>query len=169
MISPKGLYQLVQLALFFGQAPSPGEAASLWTRADNSRTVAPANWIVVKPSGASASEFTSLQAAVNSIGSATKPTCIFLDSGTFNERVEIKVKVPLTLYGSKDFAAYNIGFVNGYTAGQVSIRYHGSRKDVKHRIDCCPDGKWQQNWILRLLLQVEPGYSICQGWLDVLL
>ncbi|KAF5558727.1 pectinesterase precursor [Fusarium phyllophilum] len=119
--------------------------------ARSSRTVAPANCIVVKSSG----EFTSLQAAVNSIGSSTTPTCIFLNPGTYNERVEIKVKAPLTLYGSttdtgsykkntvviqntlgsqdagsldasstvnlrsNDFAAYNIEFVNGYTAGQV--------------------------------------------------
>ncbi|ENH67205.1 Putative pectinesterase A [Fusarium oxysporum f. sp. cubense race 1] len=161
---PKGLFYLVQLALFLGQGPSSGEAASLPTRADNSRTVAPANCIVVKPSGASASEFTSLQAAVNSIGSSTKPACIFLNSGTYNERVEIKVKAPLTLYGSttdtgsykkntviiqntlgsqdagsldasstvnlrsNDFAAYNIDFVNGYTAGQaVALTANGNK------------------------------------------
>ncbi|KAF5548138.1 pectinesterase precursor [Fusarium napiforme] len=100
MIFTKGLCQLVHLALFFGQCRSSGEAASLPTRADKSRTVAPENCIVVKPSGASASEFTSLQAAVNSIGSSTESTCIFLNSGTYNERVEIKVKAPLTLYGS---------------------------------------------------------------------
>ncbi|KAJ4050464.1 hypothetical protein NW761_005261 [Fusarium oxysporum] len=161
---PKGLFYLVQLALFLGQGPSSGEAASLPTRADNSRTVAPANCIVVKPSGASASEFTSLQAAVDSIGSSTKPACIFLNSGTYNERVEIKVKAPLTLYGSttdtgsykkntviiqntlgsqdagsldasstvnlrsNDFAAYNIDFVNGYTAGQaVALTANGNK------------------------------------------
>lgn len=97
---PKNLFYLVQLAFFVGQVLSSVEAASVSTRADNSRTEAPANCIVVRPSGASASEFTSLQAAVNSIGSSTTPTCIFLNSGTYNERVEIKVKAPLTLYGA---------------------------------------------------------------------
>lgn len=97
---PNSLFHLVQWALFIGQGPSLVEAASLPTRRDNSRTVAPANCIVVRPSGASASEFTSLQAAVNSIGSSTTPTCIFLNSGTYNERVEVKVKAPLTLYGA---------------------------------------------------------------------
>ncbi|KAI1064200.1 hypothetical protein LB506_007771 [Fusarium annulatum] len=165
---PKSLFRLVQLALLFG-------------RAGNNRTVAPANCIVVRPSVASASEFTSLQAAVNSIGSSTKPTCIFLNSGTYNERVEVKVKAPLTLYGvtaewdnihsdtpnsltqcistgsykkntvvikntigsqdagsldasstvnlkSNDFAAYNIDFVNGYTAGQaVALMANGKK------------------------------------------
>lgn len=96
---PKSLFRLVQLALLFGRGASSVEAASLSTWAGNSRTVAPANCIVVRPSGASASEFTSLQAAVNSIGSSTKPTCIFLNSGTYNERVKVKVKAPLTLYG----------------------------------------------------------------------
>ncbi|KAF5989133.1 pectinesterase precursor [Fusarium coicis] len=115
MLFSKGLCELVQLALFFGHGPSS----------------------VVKPSGASATEFTSLQAAVNSIGSTTEPTCIFLSSGIYNERVEIKVKAD-TLWinhgntlgsqdagsldvrsavnlKSNDFAAYNINFVNGYS------------------------------------------------------
>jgi pectinesterase len=100
MPSPKGFFHLIQLAVFLGQGPSSGEAASFLTRADNSRTAAPADCIVVRPGGASASEFNSLQAAINSIGSSTKPTCIFLNPGTYNERVEIKVKAPLTLYGS---------------------------------------------------------------------
>ncbi|CCT74773.1 probable pectinesterase precursor [Fusarium fujikuroi] len=161
---PKSIFHLVQLALLFGGSASSVEAASLSNRADNSRTVAPANCIVVRPSGTSASEFTSLQAAVNSIGSSTKPACIFLNSGTYNERVEIKVKAPLTLYGatadtgsykkntvviknttgsqdagssvasstvnlrSNDFAAYNIDFVNGYTAGQaVALTANGNK------------------------------------------
>ncbi|KAF5249387.1 hypothetical protein FANTH_5268 [Fusarium anthophilum] len=181
MLFTESLFHLFQLALFLSQGLSSGEAASLPIRADNSRTVAPADCIVVKPSGASASEFTSLQAAVNSISSSTKPTCIFLNSGTYNERVEIKVKAPLTLYGStteydrihlekqntltqclsigsykkntvviqntlgsqdagsldasstvnlrsNDFAAYNIDFVNGYTAGQaVALTANGNK------------------------------------------
>ncbi|CZR44618.1 uncharacterized protein FPRO_14371 [Fusarium proliferatum ET1] len=144
------------------QEPLP--LGSIGSSFRSSRTVAPANCIVVRPSGASASEFTSLQAAVNSIGSPTKPTCIFLNSGTYNERVEVKVKAPLTLYGvtadtgsykkntvvikntigsqdagsldasstvnlrSNDFAAYNIDFVNGYTAGQaVALMANGKK------------------------------------------
>lgn len=91
---------LVNWALLFSQGSYLTEAASLPSRADNGRTVAPANCIVVKTSGAGAGEFTSLQAAVNSIGSSTNPVCIFLNPGTYNERVDIKVKAPLTLYGS---------------------------------------------------------------------
>ncbi|RBA21988.1 hypothetical protein FPRO05_00335 [Fusarium proliferatum] len=144
------------------QEPLP--LGSIGSSFRSSRTVAPANCIVVRPSGASASEFTSLQAAVNSIGSSTKPTCIFLNSGTYNERVKVKVKAPLTLYGvtadtgsykkntvvikntigsqdagsldasstvnlrSNDFAAYNIDFVNRYTAGQaVALMANGKK------------------------------------------
>jgi hypothetical protein len=70
---------------------------------------------------------------------------------------------------SNDFAAYNIDFVNGYTAGQVSSSCHTSKKQAKNSIGCCLDGKWQQNRILWLLLQIVPGYSVCQGWMDVLL
>ncbi|KAF5707022.1 pectinesterase precursor [Fusarium globosum] len=140
---PKSLLHLVQLVLFVGQVPSSVEAASLPIRADNSRTVAPAN------------------SAVNSIGSSTTPTCIFLNSGTYNERVEIKVKAPLTLYGatadtgsykkntlviqntlgsqdvgsldasstvnlrSNDFAAYNIDFAVALTANGNKTGFYG--------------------------------------------
>ncbi|KAF4972368.1 hypothetical protein FSARC_1053 [Fusarium sarcochroum] len=76
------------------------QAARLHKRADTDRTVAPANCIVVKTSGAGTGEFTSLQAAVNSIGSSSNPACIFLNPDTYNERVDIKINAPLTLYGS---------------------------------------------------------------------
>ncbi|KAM0544664.1 hypothetical protein ACHAPJ_011725 [Fusarium lateritium] len=118
--------------LLLAQCLYPSQAAGLLKRADTGRTVAPANCIVAKPSGAGNGEFTSLQAAVNSIGSSSNSACIFLNPGTYNERVDIKINAPLTLYGStaesNNFAAYNINFVNGYTDGQaVALTANGNK------------------------------------------
>ncbi|KAJ4177752.1 hypothetical protein NW755_013664 [Fusarium falciforme] len=86
--------------LFLVQWINFSQGLSISPRQVTSRTSPPNGCLIVRASNAQSGEFTSLQAAVNSIGSSTEPTCIFLYPGTYNERVDIRIRAPLTLYGS---------------------------------------------------------------------
>ncbi|KAM5343552.1 hypothetical protein ACJ41O_012089 [Fusarium nematophilum] len=86
--------------LLLAQWINISQGLSISPRQATSRTSPPEGCLVVRTSNAQPGEFTSLQAAVNSIGSSTNPVCIFLYPGTYNERVDIHIRAPLTLYGS---------------------------------------------------------------------
>jgi pectinesterase len=65
-----------------------------------SRTSPPSGAVVVRQSGTQSGEFSTISAAITSLGSATTNRTIFIYPGTYKEQVVIQYKGPLTIYGS---------------------------------------------------------------------
>ncbi|KAJ7505887.1 putative pectin methylesterase [Mycena galericulata] len=65
-----------------------------------SRTTPPAGAIVVRGSGTTSGEFSTIQAAVNSLPSDGSAQVIFIYPGTYSEQVNISRTGQLTIYGS---------------------------------------------------------------------
>ncbi|KAL0578164.1 hypothetical protein V5O48_003830 [Marasmius crinis-equi] len=65
-----------------------------------SRTSPPAGAIVVRGSGTQSGEFSTVQAAVNSLPNDSSSRTIFIFPGTYNEQVSITRSGPLTIMGS---------------------------------------------------------------------
>ncbi|KIJ45280.1 carbohydrate esterase family 8 protein [Sphaerobolus stellatus SS14] len=97
-------------------SPSP----SLEKRA--SRTSAPSGAIVVRPSNPGSGEFTSVQAAVNSLPNDSSSRSIFIFSGTYNEQVTITRSGPLTIYGyttdTSSYTSNTVTITQSKSAGQ---------------------------------------------------
>ncbi|KAF5309034.1 hypothetical protein D9619_013593 [Psilocybe cf. subviscida] len=66
----------------------------------DSRTSPPSGAIVVRPSSPGSGEFTSIQAAVNSLPNDSSSGVIFIFPGTYSEQVIITRSGPLTIFGS---------------------------------------------------------------------
>jgi len=65
-----------------------------------SRTSPPSGAVVVRPSNPGSGEFTSIQAAVNSLPNDSSSRTIFIFPGTYSELVVITRTGPLTIFGS---------------------------------------------------------------------
>ncbi|KAF5309030.1 hypothetical protein D9619_013597 [Psilocybe cf. subviscida] len=65
-----------------------------------SRTSPPSGAVVVRPSNPGSGEFTSIQAAVNSLPNDSSSRTIFIFPGTYSEQVIITRSGPLTIFGS---------------------------------------------------------------------
>ncbi|KJA15885.1 carbohydrate esterase family 8 protein [Hypholoma sublateritium FD-334 SS-4] len=65
-----------------------------------SRTSPPSGAVVVRPSNPASGEFTSVQAAVNSLPNDSSSRTIFIFPGTYSEQVVISRTGPLTIFGS---------------------------------------------------------------------
>ncbi|KAF7326038.1 hypothetical protein MKEN_00454700 [Mycena kentingensis (nom. inval.)] len=109
--------------------------SSVWAA---SRTSPPAGAKVVRPSGAAAGEFTSINAALQSL-TGTAPASIFIFPGTYNEQVVI-TRASVTIYGSttecvlhdpsatvratsgaKGLRLYNLNIANTFGQGRQAV------------------------------------------------
>ncbi|KAK4043260.1 pectin lyase fold/virulence factor [Parachaetomium inaequale] len=102
------------------------QAVAIPERRAVSRTSSPKGCLAVRGNAPLPGEFASLQAAVNSIGSSNNPACIFIYPGVYQESVDIKIRAPLTLYGStvdtKDYKHNAVTFTHNlgsYDAGSL--------------------------------------------------
>jgi len=84
-----------------------------------SRTSPPSGAVVVRQSGATSGQFTTVQAAVNSLPNDSSSRTIFIYPGTYNEVVTISRSGPLTIYGSTTDTT-------SYTSNSVTIQASGS-------------------------------------------
>jgi len=84
-----------------------------------SRTSPPAGAKVVRASGAASGEFSTVQAAVNSLPNDSTSQSIFIFPGTYNEVVKITRSGPLTIYGSTTDTT-------SYTSNSVTIQASNS-------------------------------------------
>ncbi|KAF8591882.1 carbohydrate esterase family 8 protein [Ramaria rubella] len=96
---------------------SCSRAAVLNKRA--SRTSPPSGAIVVRQTGATAGEFTTVQAAVNSLPNDSSAQSIFIYPGTYSEQVTISRSGPLTIFGSTTDTS-------SYTSNSVTITHNES-------------------------------------------
>ncbi|KAF5341452.1 hypothetical protein D9758_014753 [Tetrapyrgos nigripes] len=80
-----------------------------------SRTSPPSGAVVVRQSGTQSGEFSTLQAAINSLDDSSSKT-IFIFPGTYNEQISITRSGPLTIMGSTTNTATQ-------TANQVTIQH----------------------------------------------
>ncbi|KAK6523582.1 hypothetical protein TWF281_001563 [Arthrobotrys megalospora] len=81
------------------------------------RTSPPSGAIVVRKSGTQSGEYSSLAAALASLGSGTSAKTIFIYQGTYDGRVEITYQGPLTIMG------YTTN-INSYTSNTVTIQHN---------------------------------------------
>ncbi|KAF9483693.1 pectin lyase-like protein [Pholiota conissans] len=106
-------------ALFLGLLTS-ANPVHLERRA--SRTSPPSGAVVVRPSNPGAGEFTSIQAAVNSLPNDSSSRTIFIFPGTYSEQVVISRSGPLTIFGSTtDTTSYlhnTVTITHSESAGQ---------------------------------------------------
>jgi len=84
-----------------------------------SRTSPPSGAVVVRQSGATSGQFTTVQAAVNSLPNDSSSRTIFIYPGTYNEVITISRSGPLTIYGSTTDTT-------SYTSNSVTIQASGS-------------------------------------------
>lgn len=64
------------------------------------RTESPAGCVVVRQVDTKSGEHSTINAALTALGTqSTASACIFVYSGTYNERLVIEYKGPLTIYG----------------------------------------------------------------------
>ncbi|KAF8501907.1 carbohydrate esterase family 8 protein [Gautieria morchelliformis] len=84
-----------------------------------SRTNPPSGSIVVRPRDAASGEFTTIQAAVNSLPDDSSSRCIFIYPGTYREQVTISRPGPLTIYG------YTTD-TSSYVRNSVTVTYSAS-------------------------------------------
>ncbi|KAJ7258782.1 carbohydrate esterase family 8 protein [Mycena haematopus] len=98
----------------------PGENAGpvgLEKRA--SRTTPPAGAVVVRQSGATSGQFTTITAAINSLPNDSSARTIFIYPGTYTEQVYITRTGQLTIYGSTTDTT-------SYTSNSVTITFSDS-------------------------------------------
>ncbi|KAF7357367.1 Carbohydrate esterase family 8 protein [Mycena sanguinolenta] len=84
-----------------------------------SRTTPPAGAVVVRQTGATSGEFTTIQAAVNSLPNDGSTQSIFIFPGTYTEKVSITRTGQLTIYGSTTDTT-------SYTSNAVTITFSDS-------------------------------------------
>ncbi|KAJ6494569.1 carbohydrate esterase family 8 protein [Mycena sanguinolenta] len=84
-----------------------------------SRTTPPAGAIVVRQTGATSGQFTTIQAAVNSLPNDSSSRSIFIFPGSYKEQVFITRTGPLTIYGSTTDTT-------SYTSNSVTITFSDS-------------------------------------------
>jgi pectinesterase len=94
-----------------------GRASPLEKRV--SRTTPPAGAVVVRASGATSGQFTTVQAAVNSLPNDSSAQVIFIYPGTYTEQVYITRTGMLTIYGSTTDST-------SYTSNSVTITFSDS-------------------------------------------
>ncbi|KAI0142683.1 carbohydrate esterase family 8 protein [Xylariaceae sp. FL1272] len=87
------------LTLAVGAASCLAAPAELGKRTTVSRTSAPSGCLSVKPGTTTSGWYTTLTAALASLGSGTSTVCIFMYQGTYSEQVTISYAGPLTIYG----------------------------------------------------------------------
>jgi len=106
------------LSLLFLTTPFvSGASTKLVKRA--SRTSPPSGAIVVRATGTQSGEFSTIQAAVNSLPNDSSSRSIFIFPGTYNEVVKITRSGPLTIYGSTTDTT-------SYTSNSVTIQASNS-------------------------------------------
>lgn len=74
-------------------------AASSALEKRTARESAPSGCLTVRASGASSSEYSTINSAVTALGSSSDAACIFIYGGTYSEQVAINYAGNLTLYG----------------------------------------------------------------------
>ncbi|KAJ6584314.1 carbohydrate esterase family 8 protein [Mycena capillaripes] len=84
-----------------------------------SRTTPPAGAVVVRQTGATSGQFTTIQAAVNSLPNDSSAQVIFIFPGTYKEQVSITRPGMLTIYGSTTDST-------SYTSNSVTITFSDS-------------------------------------------
>lgn len=107
----------VLAVLFYLAIGSVAGGPSLVKRA--SRTSPPAGAVVVRPSNPGAGEFSSIQAAVNSLPNDSSSRTVFIFPGTYSEQVTISRSGPLTIFGSTTDTT-------GYSSNTVTITHSES-------------------------------------------
>ncbi|KAJ7050793.1 carbohydrate esterase family 8 protein [Mycena amicta] len=97
---------------------SSGANASALIEKRASRTTPPAGAVVVRATGATSGQFTTIQAAVNSLDDASTQV-IFIFPGTYHEKVSIARTGKLTIFGSTTDTT-------SYTSNSVTITFSDS-------------------------------------------
>ncbi|KAF9464003.1 pectin lyase fold/virulence factor [Collybia nuda] len=109
-----GLFAL--LSVFFSAQATPLEKRAV-------RTSPPSGSVVVRGSGTQSGEFSTLQAAVNSLPNDSSARTIFIYPGTYSEQVSITRSGKLTIYGSTtDTTSYksnSVTITHALSAGQA--------------------------------------------------
>jgi len=88
-----------------------------------SRTTAPSGAIVVRQTGATTGQFTTVQAAINSLPNDSSAQVIFIFPGTYSEVVTISRPGHVTIYGSTtntaDYVSNSVTIQAGLSASQT--------------------------------------------------